>query len=139
MVADSLKWHSAVQEDKIKVKVEHGWVTLEGEVEWEFQKNAAKHTIENLTGINGITNLISVKPSTTAKDIKQKITATFLRSATLDSEKIDVEVHGNKAILKGKVRSWAEKQEAQNALWNANGITSVENKIEVDTEMYSYL
>lgn len=138
MIADSLKWHSALQEEKVKIKVENGWVTLEGMVDWEFQKNAVKNAIENLAGIKGVTNLISVKPSITAKDIKQKITSAFLRSASLDSEKIQVEIDGNKAILTGKVRSWAEKQEAQQAAWNAHGITSVENKLVIDTEIYAY-
>lgn len=138
-IADSLKWHSAVQEEKIKVKVENGWVTLEGDVDWEFQKNAAKTTVENLLGVKGITNLISVKPSITAKDVKQKITSAFVRSATIDSEKINVEIIGSKAILTGKVRSWEERQEAQNAAWKAQGINSVENKLEVETEIYSYL
>ena len=100
MIADSLKWHSAVQEDKIKVKVESGWVSLEGEVDWEFQKDAAKNAIKNLAGVKGISNLIIVKPSVTAKDIKQKIAQAFHRSATFDSQKIDIEIHGSKAILR---------------------------------------
>lgn len=137
-IVDSLKWHSAVQEDKIKVKVENGWVTLEGEVDWGFQKIAAKNTIENLTGVKGISNLITVKPSVTAKDIKQKIVSAFHRSAAIDAEKIQIDVQGNKAILSGKVRSWAEKKETQNAAWKAPGITYVENELEIDTEVYAY-
>lgn len=136
-IVDSLKWHSAMKEERIKVKVEKGWVTLEGDVEWEFQKDAAKTTVENLMGVKGITNLINVKPAVTAKDIKQKISSALLRSATLDSEKIEVEIRGNKAIITGKVRSWAEKQEAENAAWNAHGITSVENKLTVEAVVYA--
>ena len=105
MIANSLKWHSAVQEDKIKVTVENGWVTLNGEVDWEFQKDAAKNAIKNLVWVKGINNLITVKPSITNKDIKQKISQAFHRSATFDSQKIDVEIRGSKAILSGKVRS----------------------------------
>lgn len=138
MIADSLKWHSAVQEEKIKVKVEDGWVTLEGGVEWEYQKEAIKNTIKNLTGVKGISNLITVKPSTTARDIKQKISLAFHRSATVDAGKIDVEIRDNKAILTGKVRSWAEKNDAENATWKAPGITSIENKLLIDTEVYAY-
>jgi osmotically-inducible protein OsmY len=138
MVADSLKWHSAVQEEKIKVKVEDGWVTIEGETNWEYQKDAIKSTVKNLTGVKGISNLISVKPSITAKDIKQKISLAFHRSATVDAEKVNIEINGNKAILTGRVRSWSEKNDAENATWKAQGITSIENKLIVDTEVYSY-
>jgi len=137
-ITDSLKWQSAVQENKVKVTVEKGWVTLEGEVDWEFQKKAIKNIVSNLTGVKGIGNLITVKPSVSAKDIKQKIAAAFHRSATIDSEKIQIDVHGNKAILSGKVRSWAEKKEAQNASWSAPGITFVENKLEIDTEVFVF-
>jgi osmotically-inducible protein OsmY len=138
MVADSLKWHSAVQEEKLKVKVEDGWVTLEGEVEWEYQKDAAKNAIKNLPSVKGISNLIIVKPSITAKDIKQKIGLAFHRSATLDAAKIAIEVQGNKAILTGKVRSWAEKKDAETAAWNAPGISTIENKLVIDTEVFAY-
>jgi osmotically-inducible protein OsmY len=137
-VLRSLKWHTSIPEDKIKVKVENGWVTLEGEVDWEYQKNAAKNTTENLLGVKGISNLITVKPSVTAKDVKDKISAAFHRSATLDSEKISIEIRGNKAVLSGTVRSWAEKEDAANAAWNAQGITSVENKLVIDTEVYAF-
>ena len=138
MIADSLKWHSAVQEDKIKVKVEDGWVTLEGEVEWEYQKDAIKNSIKNLVGIIGISNIISVKPTITAKDIKQKISLAFHRSATLDAGRIDIEIQGNKAILSGRVRSWAEKNDAENAAWKAQGITSIENKLIIDSGVYAF-
>ena len=138
MIADSLKWHSAVQEEKIKVKVEDGWVTLEGEVEWEYQKDAARNAIKNLSSVKGISNLITVKPSVTAKDIKQKIALAFHRSATIDAGKIEIDIIGNKAILSGKVRSWAEKKDAENAAWKAQGITSIENKLIIDTEVFAY-
>jgi len=137
-IADSLKWHSSVQEEKIKIKVEDGWVTLEGQVDWEFQKDAVKSTIEDLTGVKGITNLITVKPSVTAKDIKQKISSAFHRSATIDSEKVKIDISGNRAILTGKVRSMAEKDDAEDAAWNAQGVTSVENKLIVDTEVFAF-
>ncbi len=136
-VLNELKWHSSVQEDKIKIKVENGWVTMEGEVDWEFQRSAVNKVVENLVGVSGIINNIKVAPRLKAKDIKQKITAAFHRSATIDSEKINIDTTGNKVILKGKVRSWAEKKDAENAAWLAPGVTSVENKIEIDTEIYA--
>ena len=137
-VLNALRWHSAMQEDKIKVKVENGWVTIQGEVEWEFQKNAARTMIENLTGVIGIINNIKIKPSVTATDVKKKITAAFLRSATIDSEKISLEVVGTKVILKGKVRSFAEKRDAENSAWLAPGVDRVENKLEIDSEVFAY-
>lgn len=137
-VLRSLRWHTSIPEDRIKVKVEDGWVTLEGEVDWEYQKIAAKNTSENLMGVKGITSLITIKASVAAKDIKNKISAAFHRSATIDSEKIQIEIRGSKAILSGKVRSWSEKEEAASAAWNARGITSVENKLTIDTEIYAY-
>ena len=137
-IVDALKWHSAMQENKIKVKVEDGFVTLEGDVEWEFQKNSARYMVENLQGVNGITNLIQIKPSTSPVEVTRKITAAFHRSATIDSGKIQVGVKGSKVTLSGKVRSYSEKKDAENAAWLAPGVTEIENKIEIDSEVYSY-
>ncbi|TAL57734.1 MAG: BON domain-containing protein [Bacteroidetes bacterium] len=137
-VMNALKWHSAVREDKIKVKVEDGWVTLEGEADWEFQRSAARSMVEDLTGVIGIINNIRIKPSVVANDIKKRINSAFHRSATVDSEKINLEVVGSKVILTGKVRSYAEKRDAENAAWLAPGINKIENKLQIDTEVFAY-
>jgi osmotically-inducible protein OsmY len=133
-VINALKWHSAVREHKISVKVESGIVTLEGEVDWEFQKKSAKMMVENLIGVTGIINNIKIKQKANINDIKKKITAAFYRSATIDAEGIEIEITGSKAILKGNVRSWAEKEDAENAVWSALGIDRVDNRLEISTD-----
>jgi osmotically-inducible protein OsmY len=137
-VYNALKWHSAVQEEKIKIKVENGHVTLEGEVEWEFQRKNVKTAIENMAGIRSVLNLVTLKPKVTTTDIKQKISAAFHRSATIDAGIISVEVSGNKVTLNGKVRSMTEKEDAENAAWNAPGVTSVVSNIEIELPEFAF-
>ena len=138
-VLNALKWHSAVQEEKIKIKVENRDVTLEGEVEWEYQRNTVKTAIENLTGVRYVYNLITLKPKITASEIQQKIIAAYHRSATLDAEKITAEVMGSRVTLRGTVRSFTEKEAAENAAWNAPGVTSVDSKIEIEAPEYAFV
>jgi osmotically-inducible protein OsmY len=137
-VLDALKWHTAVQEEKIKIKVEDGNVKLEGEVEWEYQRTMAKTAIENLAGVRFVINLITVKPKISPTDIQEKIIAAFHRSATVDSSKIRAEVEGTKVTLRGTVRSIAEKEDAENAAWFAPGVMSVVNKIEIEVPEYEF-
>lgn len=137
-LVNALKWHSAVQEEKIKIKVEDGVVRLEGEVEWEYQRTNVKSAIENLTGVRSVINLITVKPKISPAEIQNEIAAAFHRSATIDSGKVFAEVSGSKVILRGTVRSFAEKEDAQSAAWNAPGVTSVESKLEIETPEYAY-
>lgn len=137
-ILSALKWHSAINEEKIKIKVEDGIVTLDGEVDWEFQRSSAVMQIESITGVKRIINNITLKQGIIPKELKQKINSAFHRSATLDSDKINVEVIGNKAILTGKVRSWAEKNDAENAVWAAQGVSKVENNLEIDVEVFSF-
>jgi len=133
-----LKWHSAVQEDKIKITVEDGTVKLEGVVDWEYQRNNARTAIENLVGIHSIINLITVKPRVEASDLEKKIKAAFHRSATIDSGKIHLTVYGSKVTLRGKVRSFAEVEEAENAVWAAPGVLTVDNQLEIDEPEYAF-
>lgn len=135
-VLNALKWHTAVQEEKIKIKVEDGNVRLDGEVEWEYQRSNAKTAIENLSGVKSVINLITVKAKVLAADVTEKIMDAFHRSATIDAACIKPEITGNKVTLLGKVRSVSEKEDAESAAWNAPGVTTVENKLLVDEPEY---
>jgi osmotically-inducible protein OsmY len=134
----ALKSHTAVQEEKVKIKVENRVVQLEGEVEWAYQRNAAKAAIENIVGVGAVINLITVRPQMLAADIEQKISAAFHRHATIDAENITVDITGNKVTLRGEVRSLAEKEDAVNAAWAAPGITAVDDKLSVKMVEYMY-
>jgi osmotically-inducible protein OsmY len=128
---NALKWNSSVPAEKIQVTVDKGWITLKGEVEWQYQKEEVERAVRRLWGVKGVSNLIVVKPLASPTDLKKKIEDALVRSASVDANNITVEVQGSKAILKGKVRSWAEKQEAERTAWLAPGITSVDNQIKV--------
>jgi osmotically-inducible protein OsmY len=127
----SLEWDADIPAGKIIVSVSKGWVTLKGDLEWQYQKLEAERVVRRLWGVQGVSNLIAVKPQATPSELKRKIEQALLRSAAIDANSITVEVQGSKALLKGKVRSWAEKHQAEQAAWLAPGITSVENKIDI--------
>ena len=129
----ALESDAMVPIDKLDVTVSKGWVTLKGEVEWQYQKQDAERVVRRLSGVRGVTNLILVKPRLTASELKEKIELALVRSAQVDAQRITVEVQGTKAILRGTVRAWAEREEAERAAWAAPGITAVENLITISS------
>jgi len=134
---DALRWNISVPHDRIKVKVEKGWVTLEGDVDWYYQKEAAERSVRYLTGVRGVSNLMTLRARPVPADIKQKIKDALQRGAELDAEHITVEMDGSKVILRGTVRSFAEMQDAERAARNAPGVTEVENRLTVDPSVYA--
>lgn len=129
---DALKWNSSVPDDKITLKVENGWIHLNGEVEWEYQRDAAKRTVQNLLGVRAVTNNITLKQTVKPTGIKEKISKAFERLADVDANNIEVIVEDHTVKLKGKVHSLAEKEEANKSALYTPGVYHVENELLVE-------
>lgn len=121
----------SVPRDQVKVTVSDGRITLEGDVAWQYQKEAAAAVVRHLLGVKGVSNLITIKPHVSPTEIRTKIEAALQRAAALDAQRITVEIEGSKVFLRGRVRAWAEREEAEQAAWRAPGVTQVENQITI--------
>ena len=126
----SLKW-SALIPDGVKVTVEDGWVTLSGQVTWQFERNAAESAVRALTGVLGVTNNIALKAQPQSDDVKSRIEAALKRSAEIDSNAIDVSVSDGTVTLEGTVDSWMERQAAESAAWAAPGVKNVQDRLTI--------
>ena len=127
--SDALEWNVAVPHDRVKVQVQDGVVTLSGEVDWWYQKDAAGDVVRKLVGVVLVSNLITIKPAVKPQDVKDKIESAFQRNALLDARRVKVEAHGGKVILRGSVRNWAEREQVEQAAWAAPGVSEVESHI----------
>jgi osmotically-inducible protein OsmY len=130
-VISALKWNAMVPHDDITVTVTNGWVTLGGNVGWEYQRTAAANAVRDLVGVCGVVNATTVEPQARATDVKSKIEAALRRSAEVDARRINVDVMGGTVILSGNVHSWFARDEARHAAWAAPGVKEVDDRISI--------
>lgn len=126
-----INWDTEIPDEKVKIKVQDGWITLTGEVDWYFQRGSAEAAVRKLSGVAGVVNSITVKPRVEPRDVKHRIESALKRSAELEAEQIRVIVSGGRVTLEGKVKAWHERGVAQRAAWAAPGVTAVEDHLTV--------
>jgi osmotically-inducible protein OsmY len=127
----ALEWDVQVPHQKIKVRVSDGWITLEGQLDWQYQREAAERAVRHLLGVRGVFNQITLAARVTPADLKNRIEAAFKRNAELDARNIRIETRGSKVVLDGTVHSWAEREQAERAVWAAPGVAMVEDHLAV--------
>ena len=132
-VVNALAWDVEVPNEKIQAKVEDGWVTLEGTVDWQYQRNAAERAVRYLGGIKGVANQIAIAPSMSASayDVAQRIKAALHRTAEVEAKRVEVTAKDGKVVLTGSVRSWPERADVERAAWSASGVMAVDDRLAV--------
>lgn len=130
-VVRALEWSTTIPNEKIKIKVDNGWVHLDGKVGWLYQKESAENVVSDITGVRGVNNQIIVEPMIDAMIIKENIRKALERSANLEADKIHIETNGNKVTLKGSARSWNERNEVERAAASAPGVAEVDDQLAI--------
>ena len=127
----ALEWNTLLPKERVNVMVEDGWITLEGELAWEYQREAAARAVRYLSGVHGVNNLIVVRPNMAEGIIHDSLLDAFRRSAEFDANAIRVQATDGKVTLSGNVQSWTERGEAERVAWAAPGVVEVENRLQV--------
>lgn len=128
----ALEWNVLVPDDKVRPIVEKGWITLHGEVAWDYQRRAAEKAVRNLLGVVGVSNLIKVEQQVTPANVEKSIHDALARQAEREARRVEITVEGSQVTLHGTVHSWAERTAVQGAAWSAPGVTSVVNNLVVE-------
>lgn len=127
-----LAWNAAVPRDAVHLKVQHGWVTLSGQVDWNYQREAAENAVRKLSGVAGVINDITLKPAVQAVDVKQRITDALKRHAEVEAAKVQVSIReGGTVALEGEVETWDERQAVVHAAWSAPGVRMVDDRLRI--------
>jgi osmotically-inducible protein OsmY len=128
---NAITWNVSIPRDKVQVKVQDGWLTLSGKVEWQYQKNAAAEAVRGLAGVVGVTNQIEITPRASGADIKKRIEDALKRAAATEAQAIRVNVAEGRVTLEGKVKDWSDRQAAERAAWSSPGVTTVDDRISI--------
>jgi osmotically-inducible protein OsmY len=134
---EAIKWRVNVPRERVKVTVNDGWVTLDGEVEWAFQRKAAEDAVRHLIGLKGMSSLITVKTAVRPQDVRTMIQAALKRSAEVEAQQITIEAQDGNVTLRGTVHSWAERNAVERAAWSAPGVTAVNDRLTIQSHAYA--
>jgi len=130
-IEGALKWNCVVPPDRVRVTVENGWVTLTGDLDWDYQRTSVEKTVRPLIGVTGVVNQITLKPRTTPADVTSLIEGALKRQAEREAKRVEIAVNGTTVTLRGSVHSWQERDAAAGAAWSAPGVRSVINELRV--------